>query len=328
MRKGSKSYTQLAFADLDSPASGGGLSRSKTTSTIQPAPTGRQRRRQLENQAAVARNSDASEWLYRAGTTIASQAQKSKGQSWLVSRASSTSLAAAQQDGPAESEGYTRAGEDDISGLRRTYSTRAARDYSRVGSRAGSRAASALQSRVGSRMASRLGSRAGSRANLARLGALTSVEDSPFSGQDAREEYFDSAALAGPDFVDGAEEDDEADERDDIAEVKRQEEEVARLAKERGFGLGSMVDRLVGWSLFDVKEKGHRSEEESDSEAERMTEARKQKQLRKAVSERLAQSTVRSQSVEPDTQNTVEGEEASGWQDAAWLMSVASKVLF
>ncbi|KAI9723472.1 MAG: hypothetical protein M1828_004202 [Chrysothrix sp. TS-e1954] len=313
-RNSSKSYTQLAFAQNSNVDAA--LSKTKSAVTIAVQPGGSRRRRKPAQKVS---GTDASEWLYRAGAAIAGQTQESKGQSWLTSRASSTSLAAAQRDGlnePRDDEGA----DDELGGVRRTYSTRAARDYSRTGRRA----VSTMPSRMGSRMASRTGSRVGSRADLARLSALSSMDDT--FDQGASGGYFDGAEVAGPDFVDGIEEDQDEDAGDEDAEEQKQEQEVAELALKRGLGLGSMVDRMVGWTMFDAREKGEKSEDEGAEEDEGMAEAQRQARLRKSVSERLTQSTA--QEDDPSVNKANESEEASGWQDAAWLMSVASKVLF
>jgi hypothetical protein len=137
-----------------------------------------------------------------------------------------------------------------------------------------------------------------------------------------------------PDFV----EDEESD---------GDEEEVARLARERGFGLGSFMDRLIGWTLFSVDEDGEESDEEEEEDddsafrPENMTkeelklrrevEAKRRKLEREAI---IAASAVRSvqenretNSGEASNSQQAPDQEAGGWQDASWLFSVASKVI-
>ncbi|EUC43068.1 hypothetical protein COCMIDRAFT_28437 [Bipolaris oryzae ATCC 44560] len=201
-----------------------------------------------------------------------------------------------------------------------------------------------MGSRVPSARPSRRGSRVGSRVDLMTgLGIKTAIEP---------EERF-----IEPDFIE-ADEDSDGD-----------EEEVARLARERGFGLGGWMDRLIGWSLFAVdedREGSSDSEDEDDEEGgdaregkglsgkdlklddltkeelklRREVEAKRRKMEREAI---IAAAAVKSQHGEhevgsrPSTAGEGEGseeqsrrvnEEAGGWQDAAWLLSVASKALF
>ena len=121
------------------------------------------------------------------------------------------------------------------------------------------------------------------------------------------------------------------------------EEEVARLARERGFGLGSWMDRLIGWTLFSVDEDGEGSDEEEEEEDEegrpenmtkeelilkREVDAKRRKMERESI--------IAASAVHPPTEGEAavfEGpqrpnDENGGWQDAAWLFSVASKALF
>lgn len=198
-----------------------------------------------------------------------------------------------------------------------------------------------MGSRVPSARPSRRGSRVGSRVDLMTgLGIKTASEP---------EERF-----IEPDFIE-ADEDSDSD-----------EEEVARLARERGFGLGSWMDRLIGWSLFAVDEDREGSDEDDEDDEDedvregkglrgkelklddltkeelklrREVEARRRKMEREAI---IAAAAVKSQHGEvegsrPSTAGEGEGsedqtrranEEAGGWQDAAWLLSVASKALF
>jgi hypothetical protein len=135
-----------------------------------------------------------------------------------------------------------------------------------------------------------------------------------------------------PDFVEG---DDES---------VGDEEEVARLAKERGFGLGTWMDRLIGWTLFSVDEDGEESNEEDAASslgmADSMTEdelrlrkeieARRKKLEREAIMAAAAMKSA--DSTQPagddtDASKPPPDEEGGGWSDAAWLFSVASKVI-
>jgi hypothetical protein len=139
-----------------------------------------------------------------------------------------------------------------------------------------------------------------------------------------------------PDFVE-ADEDDGPDD----------EEEVARLARERGFGLGGWMDALIGWTLFSVDEDGEVSDEEKEEEDEeqgkgmtdedkrlmREVEAKRRKMERESIIAASAlkghdKEAVEGGEVRMEVPRPPEGQEAGGWQDAAWLLSVASKALF
>lgn len=127
----------------------------------------------------------------------------------------------------------------------------------------------------------------------------------------------------------------EADDEDGLDD----EEEVARLARERGFGLGGWVDALIGWTLFSVDEDGEASEDEErsdvtseDAKLLREVEAKRRKMERESI---VAASALKAPErigeggeVKLDVPKPPEGQEAGGWQDAAWLLSVASKALF
>jgi hypothetical protein len=137
----------------------------------------------------------------------------------------------------------------------------------------------------------------------------------------AAEGYFDDLAdIAEPDFVD-AEDDGTLD-----------DEEVSRLSKQKGFGFGGLVDRLVGFSLFNVDEDGEETDDGEADEAEmskeeaikrRQAELKKRREELARAAKNSADATRRAEHVQPPKQ----GEEG-GWQDAAWLLSVASKVLY
>lgn len=268
------------------------------------------------------------EWLHRAGMVIAGETRDSKGQGWLVRRESSTSLVH-QSDDHEEHPSHDARHMTLLSGEHLTdveYSTFTPR-YSRAGSRAQSR----VVSRVPSARTSRRGSRVGSRADLVMTAGLRTPGGR--RSLDLDDSMFEESPIEA-DFV-------EADE-----ENEGDEEEIARLARERGFGLGTWVDRLMGWTLFSVDEDGESSEEEEEELEEtprpenmtreelklrREVEAKRRKLEREAI---VAAAAVQA----PDSRHASEGsdaaadkpppgEEGGGWADAAWLVSVAAKVL-
>ena len=258
------------------------------------------------------------EWLHRAGLAIASETRESKGQSWLVRRASSTSLVLPREgfDDPGLEHPFAllsgeHFADDEYSPL----TPRLSWWGSRAGSRVGSRAVSARNSRRGSMVGSRV-------ELMAAAGQRT-----PSAGLE--DGYFGEQMVAEPDFV---EPDDELGD----------EEEVARLARERGFGLGGWMDRLIGWTLFRVEEDGEETDDEEDTEREESltegqlklrneVEARRRKLEREMII-RASAAGSGEKGDKGDTKESTETQSAAsdsegGWQDAAWLLSVASKVL-
>lgn len=266
------------------------------------------------------------EWWYRAGLAIAGETRDSKGQGWLVRRESSTSLVqdAEHPDHHEPKRMALLSGEDPNPDTDfPTFSPR----MSRAGSRYASRAPSARQSRRGSRV--------GSRADL-----HMTPGTNPASARHSLDlPTFDSRFME-PDFV---------DEHSD--ESSGDEEEVARLARDRGFGMGGWMDRLIGWTLFSVDEDGEASDEDDDESRDeggflpenmtrdelklrREVEARRRKLEREAI---VAAAKVKAREERGDEgegegsrpgTGVAEGEEGGGWKDAAWLLSVASKALF
>jgi hypothetical protein len=269
----------------------------------------------------------ADEWFHRAGLAIAGETRDSKGQGWLIRRESSTSLV--NQDDERENDARHMAllsGEHLSEVEHSTFTPR----MSRVGSRMQSRMQSRVGSRVPSARNSRRGSRVGSRVDLIMsTGAKT---PNKHHSLEIDESMFEDGVIE-PDFVEDGDESD------------GDEEEVARLARERGFGLGSWMDRLISWTLFDVDEDGEESssEDEDDdaSKPENMTkeelimrrevEAKRRKLEREAI---VAASAVHAHDCGPETGEGMDSsesrpppEEGGGWADAAWLFSVASKVI-
>lgn len=238
------------------------------------------------------------EWLHRAGLTIASEMRESKGQSWLISRESSTSLVPQGED--AEIHRYRYEQHEEV-----YYDSNHA-------SRKASRAASRAASRVNSPKSSRRGSRAGSTVQF-----VMPVD----TRMPAVEGYFDDVAME-PDFVDKTEKEGITD-----------DEEVAKLSKDQGFGLGTLVDRFVGWPLFNVDEDTEDEavvEEEEDDSAGTREELQKRKAAQlKRRKEQLAKAASSSASATGQRKEFQRrgADDEGGWQDAAWLLSVASKVL-
>lgn len=283
------------------------------------------------------------EWFHRAGLAIAGETRESKGQGWLVRRESSTSLVQDDDEHPSHDTRHMAllSGEHPTDLDFPAFSPRMSRVGSRMTSRMGSRVPSARQSRRGSRVNSRVD---------------LLMSSLPASGRQSLDAMDFDPALIEPDFVSADEEN-----LDD-------EEEVARLARDRGFGLGGWVDKLIGWTLFDVDEDGEVSTDEDDDyqqdelqdrmpriadmtkeelKLRREVEAKRRKMEREAIVAASAHSlqekndnhnndnpTMTEEHSRPSTAGAAppppsqQQQETNAWQDAAWLLGVASKALF
>lgn len=127
------------------------------------------------------------------------------------------------------------------------------------------------------------------------------------------------------------------DEVDEDIELRQrlEEAEVARLAQDRGFGLGGLVDKLIGWTLFDVRDDEvqdsiEEEHAEDGQDLSRSTSASAREQTAHISPAELpgvktGESGGAEQCQEAGEANLAEDE--GGWKDAAWLLSVASKVL-
>ncbi|KAF2461608.1 hypothetical protein BDY21DRAFT_376504 [Lineolata rhizophorae] len=351
----------------------GPLPHGARTGTLTPAGSSAKRRSAgYLGPSAGGRDTGADEWLHRAGLAIAAEARESKGQAWLVSRASSTSLVRSSEDNDdsdsAEADGLDDEGaagrrggrlgsDDDRFRLRLRRASLASSDpfddtadelgaaapaahaaAGRTPRRSGSRLASAPASRWASRHGSRVG---GSRPDLHGAGGWRTPRTGGALGEETGGGgYFgdDVVLAAEPDFVEGDPDEDEAAIED--------EAEVARLAGESGaFGLGGWVDRLIGWSLFSVDEDAEGSDVEEGegtaagaaaaaattvSQAEEEGKKRRGEEAarRREDLERITASIVTGEHHgEPAVEVQEPAQEEGGWHDAAWLLSVASKVI-
>lgn len=243
------------------------------------------------------------DWFSRTRASTNALVQEAKGQSWLSSRESSTSLAQLDSDDDDDDEGYEEMAALSASQARLQVVTPLGPLSGRVrspvwGSRYGSRS--------GSRRTSRRGSFAGLRTPLVGLG-----------GHDGTPGYFDEvpAALATePDFLDPDEDNPEDDERD-----------VSQLTGQRSFGLGKIVDRLMGFNLFNVDEREETTEDEAEQGDETADHA-KERMAAENKRKREAKGTLTAPPPAP-LERDENGPGEGGWQDAAWLLSVATKVM-
>ncbi|KAJ5787223.1 Monooxygenase FAD-binding [Penicillium paradoxum] len=220
-------------------------------------------RRPLHDINAPRSKSDA-EWMLRAGIALASSTREEKGQSWLSKRETSTSLIPdIPFDEPSNRHHHrTKSGSSRKS---RSGASTPGIALSRRGSRRGSRAGltmTALPMSYASSTAEKV-----------------SISPGPSTGTATGTASPDAQSLTLPDFVDehiraemaalqqrrfsqedlfweGSDEEfsseylyDSDETLDDFDEADLQE-----LTRERGFGLGTWIDRLVEWTLFGVDE--------------------------------------------------------------------------
>jgi hypothetical protein len=168
-------------------------------------------------------------------------------------------------------------------------------------------AATGTGSRPTSRFGSRGNSRRGSKAQLF----------TPIGGE--RDGYFDQGDfvrhdfVAEPDFVDAEEE--EVFENED--EARKDDAEVRKLARSSNMGLGGWVERMLGWSLFAVEEDGEEDEITDEKAEDSEMSSRASKRTLDGIADPIA----------GEVPPPLKDGDVGGWQDAAWLLSVATKVL-
>ncbi|KFA71902.1 hypothetical protein S40288_09208 [Stachybotrys chartarum IBT 40288] len=281
-------------------APGTAISKSKSSShllgvnvrnSVSGAATPRRRKDDVADQADR-RDSD---WIYRAGVAMSYEAREYKGQAWLVSRQSSTSLAG-MHDAEEEAFEAQLARERELA--------------SRRGSRRGSSALADDESTPReSRLASRSNSRSQSQVGLQGYFSYTEhdSEDQDFAG---------ATSISGADFVNIDEKLEEL-ERDTLQD---DEAAVKRLVKRGQAGPGSWFDSLTGWSLFAVEEGSDDSEDGDDDVPDNAVPPTG----RSGWSSRHFEGV----SNAPEEPIPPPRRDEGGWQDAAWLLSVASKVMF
>ncbi|PBP25095.1 hypothetical protein BUE80_DR003908 [Diplocarpon rosae] len=257
-----------------------------------------------------------SDWLLRAGAAISSSTRESKGQSWLVSRASSTSLTGQRDDDEEEMERELAREREQICRRESRRGSAVTFDADDEFSPVTIRGSLNLGPRTGTE--SRPHSRFGSRVN-SRRGSKVQVLP-PLGGE--RDGYFDQGGLvrqdlfSEPDFVDAEE---EIYENED--EGKHDDAEVRKLARSSSQGLSGWVEKMLGWSLFAVDDDG-------EDEAQAMDEKAEDSEISPWTSSRDRDGIIdpMAEEVLPSLRDGPDGE-VGGWQDAAWLLSVATKVL-
>ncbi|KAI6801795.1 hypothetical protein KC332_g15431 [Hortaea werneckii] len=300
--------------------------RSRTgTST----PTGRR-----TGNGTTEHDDDNDDWLTRTRASTHALLQEAKGQSWLATRDSSTSLARLDSDADDldDDEGYEEMAAASSSSNAATASQQQQPNRLRIDppSPAAMRVRSPVWgSRYGSRSGSKRTSRRGSTTafHTPMAGPATLAGAESYFGGDGEEESF--GEQMEPDFVDLPPQAQRKGGEQGVGAAD--ETELARLTSEKSFGLGRLVDQIMGFHLFKVEEG---QESTDDDDGNEMDERKERDELTDAASRVAAEAKRRREEKErltalPPAPRDV-GDEGGqgGWQDAAWLLSVASKALF
>lgn len=297
--------------------------RSKSSSRSQDAkdgrrtPTPRSRHQTSNSTGGGGSGRPDQEWMLRTGIALASSTREEKGQSWLVKRESSTSLASEAN--------YETTHAHAPSGPRNTSQK----------SRSGVSTPSGATSRRGSR--SHAPSRRSSRPDLTMSGLEmtphTRVATPAGEVRDFIPDAVDERIRAEMDLMQqdldeyASETDDESfDSADEI-----DEKELQRLTRERGFGLGSWLDRMVEWTLFGVDEWPSSSDGGVDHHHAPVPN--------QTATSSPGEESVHNDLVEDDNDSVSDKENEpvtaavktpggnGGWEDARWLLHVIKRAI-
>lgn len=277
------------------PSAPDGLLKSKSASHLAATKKGSRSgtstpKRRRDDILQAARHANDSDWMLRTGAVVSTEAREFKGQAWLVSRQSSTSLAAYRDpnDDPFEQEllreremvrrGSSAFGDDDTT------------------------------SPVESRHHSRFASRHHSVTERERSSAL----QTPLHSHGNGESYFPEA-ISGPDFVNLDEKLEELERDTD----KDDEAAIRKLLRDGQTGKGSWLTNMIAFNLFRVDEHDDSDEEDSDDDEDEQPKAGMQ-------TPRVGDGIT----MLPATKMPLPSKGDGAWSDAAWLLSVASKVMF
>lgn len=232
-------------------------------------------------------------WLSHAGATASALVQEGKGQSWLASR---------DVVKPVESE-EEEEDDDQYEEMAALSASTAQLHFAAFG---GGSPVSARVSRWGSRYGSRSASRRTSRR------ASPSGFRTPRKGDSGG--YFD------------AKEDVPAAE----GEAKEEESEVSEIEiedlGEGSFGLGPLVEKLMGFNPFKAEEGLESTDDERGVEGDAEAANRREVELKRRREAKARLAAMPGPAPMGEAENG-DGE-VGGWSDAAWLLSVATKAMF
>jgi hypothetical protein len=283
--------------------SGHGMSASKKHPVHARSKTGTSTPRALEHDDS---------WLMHTGSRTSAILQESKGQSWLLAR----DPPPPSSDDDNDEENYeemavlsaSTAKLEKIASRGSQGEPASAERRSRWGSRYGSRSQSTRTSRYGSPV--------GTRTPRPARDASGYFDDYSTSYNSAMTEMQQRAFVETP----------------YPHEFTEDQAEVDRLSNTNSFGLGSVVDRLMNLRVFGAAggdgaettddESGRDHGDDTETEGEAKDRMAREQLRRKQEKERLA-------ALLPAPTADANGDGQVGtWQDAAWLLSVASKALF
>lgn len=297
--------------------------------------------------------------MLRAGIALASSTREEKGQSWLSKRESSTNLVSEVPDTPTHHRHHART----ISGASASRKSRSGASTPAAYSRRTSR------SRGGSRRGSRTGLTMTTVPPLSTSAAGAAGGKAPSPGTGAISPEVRGRGALVPDFVDeriraemaelqrsramsDGDEDEYWDEEANDSEYdyfsdetpdEIDEADLQRLTRERGFGLGSWIDRLVEWTLFGVDELPPAVSSTAAAAATRIgtaptsTTVTFEEPVYSRAERELAQDNLSLGSDdEVETLSHTDGESVAvvekpgvqgGWEDAGWLLRVVKRAL-
>ncbi|OJD22331.1 hypothetical protein ACJ73_06321 [Blastomyces percursus] len=291
-----------------------------------------------------------SEWLLRTGLALSSSTREEKGQSWLVKRDSSTSLVS--EDVPdnerwRNSRHHSRHshGRRQRSGLSTPVIFSRRPSNSHISSKFSSRvdlsmtaAGRAEDDAVGlvpdfvdetvrSEMAE-MSSQPSGQTNALSQREMRIFDDGGYPAVSRRNSAFDSSfSTSASELSDFETDEEEVDEA-----------EMQRLARERGLGLGSWIDRLVEWTLFSVEDEIPAVPAESSRQPRQFGDIQHQTLVEEP--DNSSNQNYESSETESDSQQREEEDEIQnamaieipsdqgGWSDVVWLLRVAKGIVF
>ncbi|KAL4798875.1 hypothetical protein BDV19DRAFT_339247 [Aspergillus venezuelensis] len=304
------------------------------------------------------------EWMLRAGIALATSAREEKGQSWLVKRESSTSLVS---DGKYEVDALSQSLRSGMKSRPRSSGRSTPASRSRAASRRNSRPdlsmtglemsipspiskKSSFHTLPGSATAPRTPSHSTKEQRSRSSQSLNHLPD--FIDEQVRAEMRNSLQQHGDDDYDSAVSDASWDSQEDSDNEEIDEHEMQRLTRERGFGLGSWVDRMVEWTLFGVDdwplstisegvattqvpstgssaaEIG--SDQDRDQESEDDDKIENSRPFITSSSDRDIDDEIKSLSdshSNPEITATERAGDRGGWEDAGWFLRTIRQAL-
>ncbi|OJD18869.1 hypothetical protein AJ78_01124 [Emergomyces pasteurianus Ep9510] len=299
-----------------------------------------------------------SEWLLRAGSLLSSATREEKGQSWLVKRASSTSLAAEEipdnerrRNSHHSRHTHSRRPRSGLSTptilSRRPSSSHPASKFcsgADLSMTAAHLAGQSLESRASipddtvglvpdfvdenlrNEMSAMYPSPIG-QATTPRERGVRGFDDSLYPTLSRRNSALDSSFSASTSELSDSE----------IDEEEVDEAEMQRLTRERGLGLGRWIDRLVEWTLFNVEEEIPFVNVEPPRQARQLGDIQHQThadKLRNASNPDQEPSETESendQGTDEDENSTVlpieNPGDKGGWSDLGWFLRVVKSLV-